>query len=292
LLVVSARCRYVIIAGVERVETVTRKVVIVAFPGVQTLDVAGPAEVFSLAGRIASARYDVVVASSRADALRTSSGISLAPAHTLRGVRGAIDTLLVAGGTGVAQAERDETLIRWLRAAAGRSRRVASVCTGALLLARAGLLDGRRATTHWAACAELARRYPATDVAHDAIFVRDGNVWSSAGVSAGMDLALALVEEDVGREVALEVARWLVLFVRRPGGQSQFSIQLAAQTAERPRARAAGLDRRASRSRPVGRGARRAGLHERPQLRTRLSARGRDAAGRLRADDPRRARPA
>jgi transcriptional regulator GlxA family with amidase domain len=218
---------------VDRVEAVVRKVVIVAFPGVQTLDVAGPAEVFSLAGRIANVRYEVVVAASLADALQTSSGISLTPARTLRGVRGQLDTLLVAGGAGVARAERDEALIRWLRVAAGRSRRVASVCTGAFLLARAGLLDGRRATTHWAACAELARRYPATDVQHDAIFIRDGDVWSSAGVSAGMDLALALVEEDAGREVALEVARWLVLFVRRPGGQSQFSVQLAAQTAER-----------------------------------------------------------
>jgi transcriptional regulator GlxA family with amidase domain len=165
--------------------------------------------------------------------LQTSSGISLVPARTLRGVRGELDTLLVAGGAGVARAERDEALIRWLRAAASRSRRVASVCTGAFLLARAGLLDGRRATTHWASCAELARRYPATDVQHDAIFVRDADVWSSAGVTAGMDLALALVEEDAGREVALEVARWLVLFVQRPGGQSQFSVQLAAQTAER-----------------------------------------------------------
>jgi transcriptional regulator GlxA family with amidase domain len=221
------------IARVDRVETVARKVVIVAFPGVQTLDVAGPAEVFSLAGRVANAHYEVVVAASRAEALQTSSGISLAPARTLRGVRGELDTLLVAGGAGVARAERDEALIRWLRGAAGRSRRVASVCTGAFLLARAGLLDGRRATTHWASCAELARRYPATEVHDDAIFVRDGNVWSSAGVTAGMDLALALVEQDAGREVALEVARWLVLFVRRPGGQSQFSVQLAAQTAER-----------------------------------------------------------
>jgi transcriptional regulator GlxA family with amidase domain len=218
---------------VERTELLTRKVVIVAFPGVQTLDVAGPAEVFSLAGRIAGAHYEIVIAATRSGVLQTSSGLSLAPNRTLRGVRGGIDTLLVAGGAGVVSAERDEPLIRWLRAAAGRSRRVASVCTGAFLLARAGLLDGRRATTHWAACHELERRYPATAVQRDAIFVRDGQVWSSAGVSAGMDLALALVEEDLGRKVALEVARWLVLFVKRPGGQSQFSAQLAAQTAER-----------------------------------------------------------
>jgi transcriptional regulator GlxA family with amidase domain len=205
----------------------------VAFPGVQTLDVAGPAEVFSLAGRIAGDGYDVVVAAGCSGALRTSSGLSLTPDRTLRGVRGEIDTLVVAGGTGVAEAEHDAALIRWLRTAAGRSRRVASVCTGAFLLARAGLLDGRRATTHWSSCAALARRYPAVSLERDAIFVRDGEVWTSAGVTAGMDLALALVEDDLGREVALEVARWLVLYVQRPGGQSQFSVELAAQTAQR-----------------------------------------------------------
>ena len=129
--------------------------------------------------------------------------------------------------------EQDEALVGWVREAAARSRRVASVCTGAFLLARAGLLDGRRATTHWASCADLAKRYPAITVEPDPIFVRDGDVYSSAGVTAGMDLALALVEEDLGREVALEAARWLVVFLKRPGGQAQFSAQLAAQTADR-----------------------------------------------------------
>jgi transcriptional regulator GlxA family with amidase domain len=124
-------------------------------------------------------------------------------------------------------------VIAWLTAAARRSRRVASVCTGAFLLARAGLLDGRPATTHWASCKELARRYPSIRVEPDPIFVRDGDVMTSAGVTAGMDLALALVEEDLGRETALETARWLVLFLKRPGGQAQFSAQLAAQMADR-----------------------------------------------------------
>jgi transcriptional regulator GlxA family with amidase domain len=124
-------------------------------------------------------------------------------------------------------------LIRLLRAAAGRSRRVASVCTGAFLLARAGLLDGRRATTHWNSCGELARRYPAVHVESDPIFVRDGDVYTSAGVTAGIDLALALVDEDLGPKLARDVARWLVLFLRRPGGQSQFSAALAGQQAER-----------------------------------------------------------
>jgi transcriptional regulator GlxA family with amidase domain len=139
----------------------------------------------------------------------------------------------VAGGTGTRRAEGDEALIAWLRDAAKRARRVTSVCTGAFLLARAGLLDGRRATTHWASCTDLAERHPTITVEPDPIFVRDGNVATSAGVTAGMDLALALVEEDLGREVALEAARWLVLFLKRPGGQAQFSAQLAAQTADR-----------------------------------------------------------
>jgi transcriptional regulator GlxA family with amidase domain len=139
----------------------------------------------------------------------------------------------VAGGTGVGALEDDERFLEALRSAADRSRRVAGVCTGAFLLAAAGLLERRRATTHWASCALLAERHPETEVDPDPIFVRDGNVYTSAGVTAGMDLALALVEEDLGRETALTTARWLVLFVKRPGGQAQFSAQLAAQTADR-----------------------------------------------------------
>jgi transcriptional regulator GlxA family with amidase domain len=146
---------------------------------------------------------------------------------------GPIDILIVAGGTGTRAAEDDERLIDWIAAAARRSRRVTSVCTGAFLLARAGVLDGCRATTHWASCAELAERYPTVTVEHDPIFVRDGNVITSAGVTAGMDLALALVEEDLGRQTALDAARWLVVFLQRPGGQAQFSAQLAAQSADR-----------------------------------------------------------
>jgi transcriptional regulator GlxA family with amidase domain len=149
------------------------------------------------------------------------------------GVRGPIDTLVVPGGLGTREAVADARLVRWIGRAAARSRRVASVCTGAFLLAEAGLLDGRRATTHWSACTALRRRYPAITVEEDRIFVRAGEVWTSAGVTAGMDLALALVEDDAGREAALEVARQLVLFVSRPGGQAQFSAQLSAELAER-----------------------------------------------------------
>ena len=162
-----------------------------------------------------------------------SSSVRLAPDKAIASCRGPIDTLICAGGTGVREAARDDQLVRWVKGAAKRSRRTASVCTGAFLLAEAGLLDGKRATTHWSGCAALATRYPGVTVEPDPIFVQDGNVYTSAGVTAGMDLALALVDEDLGRDVALETARWLVLFLRRPGGQSQFSAQLAAQAAER-----------------------------------------------------------
>jgi transcriptional regulator GlxA family with amidase domain len=210
-----------------------RRVVIAVFPRVQTLDVFGPAEVFETATQLNGGKgYDVEVVASQPGPLRTSS-VALHPDLTLDQCRGPIDTLLVAGGRGVQDAVHDEQLVGWLRSAAKRSTRVASVCTGAFLLAQAGLLAGRRATTHWASCGELARRHPQVEIESDPIFVRDGNVITSAGVTAGMDLALALVEEDLGREVALETARWLVLFLKRPGGQAQFSAQLAAQMADR-----------------------------------------------------------
>jgi transcriptional regulator GlxA family with amidase domain len=161
------------------------------------------------------------------------SGVRMEAHTTIARYRGPIDTLIVVGGDGVAAAEENEKLIAFLRRAAGRSRRVASVCTGAFLLARAGLLDGHEATTHWSSCGELARRYPQIAVQTNPIFVRSGNVYTSAGVTAGIDLALALVEIDLGPKVARDVARWLVLYLRRPGGQSQFSAALAGQRAER-----------------------------------------------------------
>jgi transcriptional regulator GlxA family with amidase domain len=210
-----------------------RRVVIVAFPRVQTLDVHGPAEVFTTATQLSKGDgYAVEVVATRPGPLPTSS-VALYPDRTVDRCGGPIDTLVVAGGRGVDEAGRDEHLLAWLKGAAGRANRVTSVCTGAFLLARAGLLDGRRATTHWASCGELARRHPEVEVEADPIFVRDGGVITSAGVTSGMDLALALVEEDLGREVALETARWLVLFLKRPGGQAQFSAQLAAQMADR-----------------------------------------------------------
>jgi transcriptional regulator GlxA family with amidase domain len=166
--------------------------------------------------------------------ITTSSRLGLRPHATLEKCRGPIDTLVVPGGRGVRAAAADERLISWLRLAAKRSRRTASVCTGAFLLARAGILEGRKATTHWTACGALGRTYPTIDVDPDPIFIRDGNVYTSAGVTAGIDLALALVEDDLGADTALEVARSLVLFIRRPGGQAQFSRGLAGQSASRP----------------------------------------------------------
>src|SRR5947209_16970424 len=210
-----------------------RRIVIVAFDRVQALDVVGPLEVFSAAHRVADCGYRVEVATPAGGDITSESGLTLRAHRSMRGRQPAIDTLVVAGGVGVPAAERDDPALGWIGRAAPRARRVCSVCTGAFLLARAGAFDDRRATTHWASCDELARRYPSVAVERDRIFVRDGNVWTSAGVTAGMDLALALVEEDVGRSAALTVARWLVLFAKRPGGQAQFSSTLAAQVADR-----------------------------------------------------------
>jgi transcriptional regulator GlxA family with amidase domain len=210
------------------------RIVAVVFPDVQSLDVTGPTEVFSLAQRLGHAPYEIELVASRAAPVRTSSGLRLLPDRAVSACRGPIDTLIVAGGLGTAAARRDERLIAWLGGAAGRSRRVASVCTGAFLLAKAGLLDGRRATTHWDSCAALRRHHPEVTVEPDPIFVRDGEVYTSAGVTAGIDLALALVEEDAGRDAAREVARQLVVFVQRPGGQAQFSAQLSHPPARRP----------------------------------------------------------
>lgn len=204
----------------------------VAFNGVQSLDVTGPWEVLHTAGLIANRPADLRLVSPDGRPVRSESGLRL-------GVDGAIgeitdlDTLIVAGGNGAQKALRDERLVASIRRLSGRARRTAGVCTGAFLLAEAGLLDGRRATTHWWRCEQLARRYPAVTVEPDPIIVRDGNVLTSAGVTAGIDLALALAEEDHGREVALQTARMLVVYARRSGGQSQFSVQLAHQSAER-----------------------------------------------------------
>jgi transcriptional regulator GlxA family with amidase domain len=212
-----------------------RRIAILAFDGAQTLDVTGPYEVFSTANRLAGGNaYDIEIVAPTKEPIRTGSALAIVPDTTTAAAsRRPLDTLLIAGGGGVLRAIEDPKLVRWVARTAVKARRTASVCTGAYLLAEAGLLDGRRAATHWASAADLAARHPRVTVDPEAIYVRDGDVWTSAGVTAGMDLSLALVEEDLGREIALETARWLVVFVKRPGGQSQFSSHLRAQVAER-----------------------------------------------------------
>ncbi|MFE9884147.1 GlxA family transcriptional regulator [Streptomyces scopuliridis] len=209
-----------------------RSVLVVLFDDVQSLDVTGPVEVFNGAGLATSDRgvYRIRTASLDGAPVRTSSGLTLVPDIALTDAPDP-HTLVVPGGSGTRGP--DPLLIAWLRERAPRAGRLVSICTGALLLAAAGLLDGRRATTHWIAADLLATHYPAVEVDPDPIYIRDGEIATSAGVTSGIDLALALVEEDLGREVALTVARHLVVFLRRPGNQAQFSAQLAAQTAQR-----------------------------------------------------------
>ncbi|MGW6255838.1 GlxA family transcriptional regulator [Streptomyces sp. NPDC055085] len=207
-----------------------RTVLIVLFDGVQSLDVTGPLEVFAGAEAHRADSYRIRTASLDGAPVRCSSGLVLVPDHTLAEAP-APHTLLVPGGRGTRNP--DPLLVDWLRAHGPGAERLVSVCTGAILLAAAGLLDGRRATTHWAYCERLARDHPAVEVDPDPIYVRDGRVATSAGVTSGIDLALALVEDDLGRAAALTIARHLVVFLRRPGNQAQFSVQLAAQTARR-----------------------------------------------------------
>jgi transcriptional regulator GlxA family with amidase domain len=216
--------------------TPPRLIEVLAFPQVQLLDVAGPIQVFTAANELAAkteARtpYTIRVVAPKGAQVQATSGLTFVTAP-LPDPTEPLDTLIVAGGQGVMRAADDPSLVDWLRARAGAARRIASVCTGAFLLAAAGLLDRRRAVTHWEYCDQLGRRYPAVKVEPDPIFVHDGDVWSSAGVTAGIDLSLALVEEDLGRGLALAVARHLVVFLKRPGGQAQFSAALSLQSAD------------------------------------------------------------
>lgn len=212
-----------------------RSVLVVLFDGIQSLDVTGPMEVFAGASRFPEVTYELRTASLDGAPVRSSSGLVLVPDGSLADAA-TPHTLLVPGGEGTREPAPD--LVDWLRLHGPRPERLVSVCSGALLLAAAGQLDGHRVTTHWNVCDHLARTYPAVEVDPEPIFVRDGRLATSAGVTAGIDLALALVEEDHGREVALTVARHLVVFLRRPGNQSQFSAQLTAQTARREPLRA------------------------------------------------------
>lgn len=197
----------------------------------QILDVTGPLEVFANAPN-----YTIQLATTgHGRTLQTNRGIDLGPAVPAAELLDPIDTLLVAGGPGAESGTYDPASIQWIAAAARRSRRVASICTGAFILAEAGVLDGKRAVTHWRFCDRLAKQYPKVAVSPDPIFQRDGGVYTSAGITAGIDLSLALVEEDCGHEMALGIARFLVMFLVRPGGQAQFSHMLSHQaTASQP----------------------------------------------------------
>ncbi|MBW5486434.1 GlxA family transcriptional regulator [Streptomyces bambusae] len=225
-----------------------REVLVVIYDGVQSLDVSGPVEVFAGAVKLLGGSgygdgarggyaqepppYRIRTASLGGAPVRSNSVLTLLPDGDLaEEVPGPDTTLVVPGGQ--PRGDFDPRLTEWLRAYGGRAGRLVSVCTGGLLLAEAGLLDGRRATTHWAWCERMARQYPAVRVEPEPIYVRDGRVATSAGVTAGIDLALALVEEDLGRDAALTIARHLVVYLRRPGNQAQFSAQLSAQTAQR-----------------------------------------------------------
>lgn len=219
-----------------------RRVAILAFDGVQALDVTGPNEVFAGAGAAAHAcgrtgSYEALIVSVAGGPIVTESGLGLMTAPIID-LDGRLDLVVVPGGRGVDAACRDDRLRSAVVELADRSRRLATVCTGTVLAARCGLLDGRRVATHWARASRLAAEYPNIKVDPEAIYVRDGHVWSSAGVTAGIDLALAMVECDLGTDVAQLIARWLVMFLHRPGGQTQFSPSVWTPRAERPNVRA------------------------------------------------------
>ena len=211
-----------------------RKVAIVAVPGVQLLDVSGPLDVFAEAN-VQAARevYRLQVLAVSKEPIRSSSGIRLLADAAIGDAGPVADTLLVAGAPHLPQKPADPVLLAWLRETAPRARRYGSVCSGAFLLAAAGLLDGKRVTTHWAVAEQLARSFPEVVVEANEIHVRDGRLRTAAGVTAGLDLALALVEEDLGRDLAMRVAGQLVMFFKRPGGQSQFSRNSEAAPAGR-----------------------------------------------------------
>jgi transcriptional regulator GlxA family with amidase domain len=219
----------------------TRRIGIVAFPGSQILDIAGPLAVFTEANHFCREDFNVKQAAYQVELISTESdrlvdcycGVNITAQNDFRRVRGKFDTLLIAGGYGVAQIEKITGFLPWLRKTSNAARRIGSVCAGAFALAAAGLLDGRRATTHWYYCRQMAELFPAVQIDPDPIFICDRNVYTSAGVTAGIDLSLALVEEDWGAELALLVARALVVFLRRPGSQSQFSASLSLQASDR-----------------------------------------------------------
>lgn len=216
-----------------------RKIALVGYGGVQSLDITGPFEVFAMANRFGEARlYEPILCSPAGGAILCNSGLTLADSMAFADLPDDLDTILVAGGdTEGLYAMRDAGVLEWLSGRARTTRRIGSVCSGAFVLAAAGMLDGRRATTHWEACDEMRAFRPAVRLEPDAIFVADPPFYTSAGVTAGIDLCLSLVEADCGPDLALAVARNLVLFMRRAGGQTQYSTGLNVQVAATPRLR-------------------------------------------------------
>ena len=215
-----------------------KKIVMLSVPPAQGVDVIGPLEALGIASRTLEEStgrrgYETELVTSQNDlALMTSSGVRIMAHKHYSEVRGKVDTLLISGGAGT-RGPHDPELMAWLRKMAKQTRRVCSICTGAFLLASAGLLDGKRATTHWRFVDSFARTHPGVNWDPNPIFVKEGNIYTSAGISAGMDLTLALIEEDYGSALALQVARYMVVYLRRPGSQAQFSVALSAQAAER-----------------------------------------------------------
>jgi transcriptional regulator GlxA family with amidase domain len=211
-----------------------RRVAMLIYSGVTPMDIAGLLEVFSFANVLRKTRiYDVVTVAPTAGPVTTKAGVGFMPTCAMADLPLPVDTLMVSGGMRPHDWITQDTT-DWLRMAAPQTRRFGSICTGAFLLGAAGLLDGRRVTTHWASCEDLAQRHPAAKVEVDPIFIREGGFFSTAGISAGIDLALALVEEDHGREFALHIARYLVLYLKRSGGQAQYSTHLRTQVSEVP----------------------------------------------------------
>jgi transcriptional regulator GlxA family with amidase domain len=215
--------------------TRSRRIGFLIYPGCDVVDVCGPSDAFYFAdsflprfGRPTESGYEAVILAATAGPVRTLCGLELVATRSYRDINDGLDTLIVAGGVlSVEQATRDPSLVEWVRSMAPRVRRLVSVCTGAYILAAAGLLNHRRVTTHWMFAEGLATAYPSIEVDSSLLFARDGNIYSSGGITAGIDLALALIEEDLGREIALAAARMLVVFPRRPGGQSQFSAHMS-----------------------------------------------------------------
>ena len=220
--------------------TKVRKIGILVFPDFEVLDVCGPFDVFVYADRFLRMTgkenergYEVLVIAAARGPIKSKCSLQILATHSCDEVTADFDTLIVVGGEGVEQACAEPTLVEWVQRIAPRSRRIASVCTGAFLLATAGLLNDRRVTTHWLFCDQLSSCFPSLRIEANRIFVRDGNVYTSGGITAGIDMALALVEEDIGREIARLVAGTMVVFMRRPGGQTQFSPFLQAEAKSR-----------------------------------------------------------